>query len=203
LSAQRHTHTQSRPSGRAIKHHTRTQHSVWASPQSRSARLHCMRVAGNTLEASCCRTCRRRCAKRRLRRLLAADGGWARWARCLAPNMGRTIVGNGDVGRGNPGAIGGRERREQPRRPLPPGVLTGFSGRVRASVYFPMFPRPRSWMTPGDGPPTSAAVSTLPPRPPPPLGRRHARDDIHILLVSSKFARTWPVPVGKKGLVNT
>ena len=147
------------------------QHSV---PQSRSARLHRMRVAGNTLEASCCRTCRRRCAKRRLRRLLAADGGWARWARCLAPNMGRTIVGNGDVGRGNPGAIGGRERREQPRRPLPPGVLTGFSGRVRASVYFPMFPRPRSWMTPGDGPPTSAAVSTLPPRPPPgPLGLHH------------------------------
>jgi hypothetical protein len=74
LSAPRHTHTQSRPSGRAIKHHTRTQHSVLASPQSRSARLHRMRVAGNTLEASCCRTCRRRCAKRRLRRLLAADG---------------------------------------------------------------------------------------------------------------------------------
>ena len=72
LPAPRHTHTQSRSSGRAIKHHTRTQHSVWASPQSRSARLHRMRVAGNTLEASCCRTCRRRCAKRRLRRLLAA-----------------------------------------------------------------------------------------------------------------------------------
>jgi len=55
--------------------------------------------------------------------------------RCLAPNMGRTIVGNGDVGRGDPGAIGGRrEKREQPRRPLPPGVLTGFSGRVRASL---------------------------------------------------------------------
>jgi hypothetical protein len=35
-------------------------------------RLHRMRVAGNTLEASCCRTCRRRCAKSRLRRLLAA-----------------------------------------------------------------------------------------------------------------------------------
>ena len=33
---------------------------------------HRMRVAGNTLEASCCRTCRRRCAKCRLRRLLAA-----------------------------------------------------------------------------------------------------------------------------------
>ena len=31
-----------------------------------------MRVAGNTLEASCCRTCRRRCAKRILRHLLAA-----------------------------------------------------------------------------------------------------------------------------------
>jgi hypothetical protein len=37
LPAPRHTHTQSRSSGRAIKHHTRTQHSVWASPQSRSA----------------------------------------------------------------------------------------------------------------------------------------------------------------------
>ncbi len=37
-----------------------------------------MRVAGNTLEASCCRTRRRRCAKHRLRRPPAADGGWAR-----------------------------------------------------------------------------------------------------------------------------
>jgi hypothetical protein len=49
-----------------------------ACPQSRSARLHRMRVAGNTLEASCCRTRRRRCAKHRLRRPPAADGGWAR-----------------------------------------------------------------------------------------------------------------------------
>ena len=57
------SHAQSRPSGRAIKHHMRTQHAVLASPQSRSARLHSMRVAGNTLEASCCRTCRCRCAK--------------------------------------------------------------------------------------------------------------------------------------------
>ena len=31
----------------------------WASQQSRSARLHHMRVAGNTLEASYCRTCHR------------------------------------------------------------------------------------------------------------------------------------------------
>jgi hypothetical protein len=46
-----------------------------------------------------------------------------------ADHVGRTIVGNGDVGRGDPGAIcGRRERREQPRRPLPSGVLTGFSG---------------------------------------------------------------------------
>ncbi len=72
LPAPRHTHTQSRPRGRVIQHHTLMQHSVWASPQSRGARLHRMRVAGNTLEASCCRTFRRRCAKRRLRRLLAA-----------------------------------------------------------------------------------------------------------------------------------
>jgi len=59
--------TQQRPRGRAIKHHTRTHHAVWASPQPRSARLHRMRVAGNTLEAPCCRT-RRRCrVKHRLR----------------------------------------------------------------------------------------------------------------------------------------
>ena len=43
------------PSGRAIKHHTLTQHAVSVSPQSRSTRLHRMRVAGNTLEAPCCR----------------------------------------------------------------------------------------------------------------------------------------------------
>jgi hypothetical protein len=115
------------------------QHSV---PQSRSARLHRMRVAGNTLEASCCRTCRLRCAQRRQRSLRCAhplSAGRRRRmgarVRCLAPNMGRTIVGNGDVGRGDPGAIGGRrERREQPSLPQPP------------------VPRPRSWMTPGDGP---------------------------------------------------
>jgi hypothetical protein len=64
--------TTSRASGCAIQRHTRTQHSVWASPKSCCARLHCMRVTGNTLEESCCRTCRRCCAKRRLRRLLAA-----------------------------------------------------------------------------------------------------------------------------------
>ena len=58
-----------------------------ACPQSRSARLHRMRVAGNTLEASCCRTRRRRCAKHRLRRPPAADGARARWARRLAPNI--------------------------------------------------------------------------------------------------------------------
>ena len=96
LPAPRHTHTQSRPSGCAIKRHTRTQHAVWASPQSRSARLHRMRVAGNTLEASCCRTCRRHCAKRRLRRLLAADCGWARgcdvWRRTWAGRSSGTVM---------------------------------------------------------------------------------------------------------------
>ena len=35
--------------GRSIKHHTRTQHAVWASPQSRSARLHRIRSAGACL----------------------------------------------------------------------------------------------------------------------------------------------------------
>ena len=67
-----HTHTQSRPSGRSIQHHTRTQHPVWASPQPRGARLHRVRVAGNTPEASCCRTRRCRRVKRILRRLPAA-----------------------------------------------------------------------------------------------------------------------------------
>jgi len=59
-----------------------------------SANLHCMRVAGNTLEESCCRRCCRCCAKHRLRRR------WRTGARTqrLAQNMGRTIVGNGDVG---------------------------------------------------------------------------------------------------------
>ena len=45
LPAPCHMHTQSRPRGRSIQHHTRTQHSVWASPQSRRARLHRMRAA--------------------------------------------------------------------------------------------------------------------------------------------------------------
>ena len=36
------------------------------------SRIHRMRFAGNTLEASCCRTCRCRCVARRLWRLLAA-----------------------------------------------------------------------------------------------------------------------------------
>jgi hypothetical protein len=67
-----HTHTQSRPSGRSIQHHTRTQHPAWASPQPRGARLHRVRVAGNTPEASCCRTRRCRRVKRILRRLPAA-----------------------------------------------------------------------------------------------------------------------------------
>ena len=39
LPAPRHTHTQSRPRGRAIQHHTLMHHSVWASPQSRGVRL--------------------------------------------------------------------------------------------------------------------------------------------------------------------
>ena len=55
----------------AIKHHTHTQHAVWSSPKSRSARLHRMRVAGNTLETPCCRTRRHRRAKHRLRELEA------------------------------------------------------------------------------------------------------------------------------------
>jgi len=42
--AQRHTHTQQRPNGRAIKHHTRTQHSVCAPSQSGGAHPQRMRV---------------------------------------------------------------------------------------------------------------------------------------------------------------
>ena len=49
--------------------------------------------------------------------------------------MDRTIFGNDDVGRGGPGAVGGRRGgQERPRLTLPPGVLTGFSGHVRASL---------------------------------------------------------------------
>jgi hypothetical protein len=46
LPAQRQTHTQSRPRGRSIQHHTRTQYSMCAPSQWRGAHPQRMRVAG-------------------------------------------------------------------------------------------------------------------------------------------------------------